>query len=170
MSRESYNPFDIGAPAPAEGGGTILSMPSATPLPDADPVPVTAQTAQHGRTLVALGLVYLRHGDAARAMVLGLAGMSMGDLRPATVLMVADAMLRAGDPRQSLTVLARFDAPAEQMSQTPSAAQVATRHYLEARALWRLEEPEDARAAFTRALEARPAPAPVQPDHAEVSE
>ncbi|WBU57195.1 tetratricopeptide repeat protein [Paracoccus sediminicola] len=91
---------------------------------------------EHGRTLAGLGLVYLRHNHPARAMVLGLAAMSMGDLRPATILMVGEAMLAAGDPEQALSVLSRFDRD-DGLEETPSQAERAARHYLAARVLYR---------------------------------
>lgn len=161
MGQEAYNPFDIDGAAPADGGGKIMPMPSVPAQGGTtDPVAVTAETARHGRTLAALGHVYLRHGDAPRSMVLGLAGMAMGDIRPQTVLLVADSMLRAGDPAQALTVLSRFDGAPGLLANAPTPAQVSTRHYLEARALYRLGDGEASRLALDRALAARPAPAP----------
>lgn len=116
-----------------------------------------ADTARHGRHLAALALVYLRHADPARAMVLGLAAMAMGDLRAGTVLLVAESLLRAGDPRQALAVLSRFDDPHSQLATDPSAVQLAARHYLEARVHNRLGDDTRARAALDLAL-AGPAP------------
>lgn len=124
-----------------------------------DPVEVAA----HGRNLAALGLLYLRHAAAPRAMVLGLAAMAMGDLRPQTVLMVAEALLQAGDPAQAMTALERFDDDGAGLSQTPTPAETAARHYLVARVLLRQGRADDARAALDLALEhGRLAPAPGQ--------
>ena len=99
-------------------------------------------------------------------MVLGLAAMTMGDLRPQTVLLVAESLIEAGDPEQALAVLRRFDdapAPATEaeaeaddrpapLTAPPTPAQVAARHYLDARALYRQNRPEAARAALDRAI------------------
>ncbi|MDO5621559.1 MAG: hypothetical protein Q4G24_08835 [Paracoccus sp. (in: a-proteobacteria)] len=115
-----------------------------------------ADTARHGRHLAALALVYLRHADAARAMVLALAAMAMGDLRPQTVLLVAEALLRAGDPRQALAVLSRFDQPEQHLDSPPQSAHLAARHYLTARVYERLGDRQAARAALDHALELAP--------------
>lgn len=130
-----------------------------------------AEIAAHGRNLAALGLIHLRHAAAPRAMVLGLAAMAMGDLRPRTVLMVAEALLQAGDPAQAMTALNRFE-NGDGLSAPPSVAEDAARHYLVARVLLRQGRPADAREALDRALErggltaatvsAPPDPAPVQ--------
>lgn len=122
---------------------------------------------EHGQTLSALGLVYLRHGDPARAMVLGLAAMTMGDLAPATILLVAEAMLSAGDPEQAMTVLSRFDRPGA-TSRPPDRPERAARHYLTARVLHRRGDSDAARAELIRARELSPAgPAPAQGGRAE---
>lgn len=113
-----------------------------------------AQIAAHARNLAALGLIHLRHASAPRAMVLGLAAMAMGDLRPGTVLMVAEALLQAGDPAQAMTALARFDDDQAGLSAPPSDAQLAARHYLTARILLRQWRTDEARAALDRALDA----------------
>lgn len=150
---------------------------NALALPDPDlaelSTPPGAEGAQaHGVHLSALALIYLRHAAPARAMVLGLAAMTMGDLRPQTVLLVAESLIEAGDPEQALAVLRRFDdapaaAPAPEaeaeaddrpapltapLSAVPTPAQVAARHYLDARALYRQNRPEAARAALDRAI------------------
>lgn len=126
-----------------------------------------APTARHGRNLSALALVYLRHADPARAMVLGLAAMAMGDLRAQTVLLVAESLLRAGDPRQALAVLARFDDPTHGLDAEPRPEQIAARHYLDARIHDRLGDTPRARAALDRALSL--APAQPGPDNAETA-
>ncbi|MFV0386017.1 hypothetical protein [Paracoccus sp. (in: a-proteobacteria)] len=111
---------------------------------------------RHGEVMASLALIYLRHSDAARAMVLGLAAMAMGDLSPATVLTVAESMLLAGDPQQSLAVLSRFDryeTAQTGLSMPPDTAQLAARHYISARVLFRLDDTEGARAALARARE-----------------
>ena len=144
---------------------------NALALPDPDlaelSTPPGAEGAQaHGVHLSALALIYLRHAAPARAMVLGLAAMTMGDLRPQTVLLVAESLIEAGDPEQALAVLRRFDdapAPATEaeaeaddrpapLTAPPTPAQVAARHYLDARALYRQNRPEAARAALDRAI------------------
>lgn len=148
---------------------------NALALPDPDlaelSTPPGAEGAQaHGVHLSALALIYLRHAAPARAMVLGLAAMTMGDLRPQTVLLVAESLIEAGDPEQALAVLCRFDdapAPAAApeaeaddrpaprtapLSAVPTPAQAAARHYLDARALYRQNRPEAARAALDRAI------------------
>lgn len=146
---------------------------NALALPDPDlaerSTPPGAEGAQaHGVHLSALALIYLRHAAPARAMVLGLAAMTMGDLRPQTVLLVAESLIEAGDPEQALAVLRRFDgapaaAPAPEaeaeaddrpapLTAPPTPAQVAARHYLDARALYRQNRPEAARAALDRAI------------------
>ncbi|QJD18409.1 hypothetical protein [Paracoccus sanguinis] len=145
---------------------------NALALPDPDlaelSTPPGAEGAQaHGVHLSALALIYLRHAAPARAMVLGLAAMTMGDLRPQTVLLVAESLIEAGDPEQALAVLRRFDdAPAAASAQAeaeaddrpapltavPTPAQAAARHYLDARALYRQNRPEAARAALDRAI------------------
>lgn len=146
---------------------------NALALPDPDlaelSTPPGAEGAQaHGVHLSALALIYLRHAAPARAMVLGLAAMTMGDLRPQTVLLVAESLIEAGDPEQALAVLRRFDdAPAAApeaeaddrpaprtapLTAPPTPAQVAARHYLDARALYRQNRPEAARAALDRAI------------------
>ncbi|SMO45112.1 hypothetical protein [Paracoccus laeviglucosivorans] len=114
---------------------------------DAEEAPLPRE---HGEVLASLGLVYLRHGDPARAMVLGLAAMSMGDLTPATILLVGESMLLAGDPEQAMTVLTRFDRDGG-LSAPPNAAERAARHYLAARILHRREETEAARAELALA-------------------
>lgn len=148
---------------------------NALALPDPDlaelSTPPGAEGAQaHGVHLSALALIYLRHAAPARAMVLGLAAMTMGDLRPQTVLLVAESLIEAGDPEQALAVLRRFDDPpaaapeaeaeaddrpaplTAPLSAVPTPAQVAARHYLDARALYRQNRPEAARAALDRAI------------------
>ncbi|KGJ19747.1 hypothetical protein [Paracoccus sanguinis] len=146
---------------------------NALALPDPDlaelSTPPGAEGAQaHGVHLSALALIYLRHAAPARAMVLGLAAMTMGDLRPQTVLLVAESLIEAGDPEQALAVLRRFDdAPAATaeaeaddrpapltapLTAVPTLAQAAARHYLDARALYRQNRPEAARAALDRAI------------------
>ena len=136
-----------------------LSLPDAD-LADAALVPEGGDAAVHGRHLSALALIYLRHAAPARAMVLGLAAMTMGDLRPQTVLLVAEALIEAGDPEQALAVLARFDddpsidagSPAR-LDVPATQAQIAARHYLTARVLYRQGRPEAARAEMDRAIE-----------------
>lgn len=142
---------------------------NALALPDPDlaelSTPPGAEGAQaHGVHLSALALIYLRHAAPARAMVLGLAAMTMGDLRPQTVLLVAESLIEAGDPEQALAVLRRFDdalaaAPEAEaddrpapLTAPPTPAQAAARHYLDARALYRQNRPEAARAALDRAI------------------
>ena len=105
---------------------------------------------EHGQVLASLGLIYLRHGDPARTMVLGLAAMSMGDVSPPTLLMVAESMLQAGDPEQAMTVLSRFDNP-DLLGRAPTGAERAARHYIAARILHRRGENEAARAELARA-------------------
>ena len=136
-------PASLPAPIPvAEGEGY--------PRPDTeDP----AEIAAHGRTLATLGLIHLRHAGAPRAMVLGLAAMAMGDLRARTVLMVAEALLQAGDPAQAMTALARFDEDGAGLSQPPTAAENAARLYLAARVLLRQGRLEEARHALEQAIE-----------------
>lgn len=137
---------------------SVISLPSrqtaaqieVPPPESSDPQDVAA----HARNLAALGLVHLRHAGAPRAMVLGLAAMAMGDLRPGTVLMVAEALLQAGDPAQAMTALARFDDDAAPLSAPPTDAQTAARHYLQARILLRQGHTGDARAALDRAIDA----------------
>lgn len=132
--------------------------------------------ARHARHLSALALLYLRHAAAPRAMVLGLAAMAMGDLRPQTILLVAEALLQAGDPEQALTVLGRLDLdgvpgadPAGQPgAQLPDAMaqpgepqvegpvtdyHLAARDFLTARVLMRRGDVDSAREAFDRAIE-----------------
>ena len=124
--------------------------------PGTPPPPPNSQ--QHGQVLSSLALIYLRHGDPARAMVLSLAGMAMGDLTPSTILIVAEAMLRAGDPEQAMTVLTRFDRKPDQpgaLSHAPNQAEIAARHYITARILHRRGDNEGARAALARSREAQ---------------
>lgn len=130
--------------------------------------------ARHARHLSALALLYLRHAAAPRAMVLGLAAMAMGDLRPQTILLVAEALLQAGDPEQALTVLGRLDldgvpgvvdrpdpqlpdamaAPGEPQVEGPvTDYHLAARDFLTARVLMRRGDVDSAREAFDRAIE-----------------
>ncbi|RMC34923.1 tetratricopeptide repeat protein [Paracoccus alkanivorans] len=109
----------------------------------------------HGEVLASLGLIYLRHGDPARAMVLGLAAMSMGDLSPKTILMIGEAMLLAGDPQQASAVLSRFDRD-DGLATPPSQAERAARHYIAARIHDRLGETERARAELKQARDIVP--------------
>lgn len=136
---------------------------NALALPDPDlaelSTPPGAEGAQaHGVHLSALALIYLRHAAPARAMVLGLAAMTMGDLRPQTVLLVAQSLIEAGDPEQALAVLERFDSAGTDdetrgLSAAPTTAQVAARHYLTARVLHRQGRAEAARAEMDRAID-----------------
>lgn len=119
------------------------------------------QVQKHGRTLSSLALLYLRHGDPSRAMVLSLAAMSMGDIRPASLLILAEAMLRAGDPGQALTVLQRFDqmdlglvAPA------PNQVEEAARQYITAKILHKQGDADGARDALAQAHALRAAVEP----------
>ena len=139
---------------PAVSAGLPAPIPAAAaegvPRPDTDdPVEIAA----HGRTLATLGLIHLRHAGAPRAMVLGLAAMAMGDLRPRTVLMVAEALLQAGDPAQAMTALERFDDEGAGLSQPPTPAENAARLYLAARVLLRQGRLEEARRALEQAIE-----------------
>ncbi len=130
----------IAAPADAAAG------PGSEGPAEADP----ATLARHGGILAGLGLVYLRHNDAPRAMVLGLAAMAMGHLTAPAVLLVAEAMLVAGDPAQAAAVLTRFDREGG-LSAPPTPTERAARHYLAARILHREGEGEAARAELARA-------------------
>lgn len=118
-----------------------------------EPPPNTAALRSHGQVLASLGLIYLRHGDPARAMVLGLAAMAMDELSPATILLVAEAMLGAGDPEQALAVLTRFDR-AGGMSAEPNPAERGARHYITARILFRRGETDAARTELQHAQDA----------------
>lgn len=135
----------------------------AVPQPDwgdMEPPPSEPQIAMnHGEVLSSLALIYLRHGDPARAMVLSLAAMSMGDLTPSTILIVAESMLRAGDPEQALAVLTRFERGSDQpgaLIKQPTPAEHAARHYIIARVLYRRGDNEGARAALARSRAAYP--------------
>ncbi|AGT08868.1 tetratricopeptide repeat protein [Paracoccus aminophilus] len=134
-----------------------------TPPPWELDAPETARPAQslrdHGVVLSALGLVYLRHNDPARAMVLGLAAMTMGDLSAATVLMVAEAMLVGGDPEQALTVLGRFERPGG-LDIAPNPTERAACHYLLARILHHRGDAPRAQAELGRARELMQSPRP----------
>ena len=141
---------------PARRPDAVWQSPDPHDLP---PTETAEQIAAHGRNLAALGLIHLRHDAAPRAMVLGLAAMAMGDTRPRTVLMVAEALLQAGDPAQAEAALDRFDAPPGDpagLSPPPTGAETAARHYLLARILLRQDRPAEARAALDLALEAAP--------------
>lgn len=113
-----------------------------------------ADPVRHGETLASLALIYLRHDNPSRAMVLALAAMTMGDISPRTLLAAAEAMLRAGDPAQALTVLGRFDgfddAAPRLISRAPSQIEQAARHYIAAKALHRQGDVLAARDALSR--------------------
>lgn len=112
-----------------------------------------AVVARHARHLSALALLYLRHAAAPRAMVLGLAAMAMGDLRPQTILLVAESLLQAGDPEQALTVLGRLEPDAgDGLSEPVNGYHVAARDYLTARVLMRRGDEAGAREALDRAI------------------
>ena len=137
-----------GVPAP----GPVPGRPDAAgnPGPEAPAEPDPTTLARHGAILAGLGLVYLRHNDAPRAMVLGLAAMAMGHLTAPAVLLVAEAMLVAGDPAQAAAVLTRLDREGG-LSAPPTATERAARHYLAARILHREGDAEAARAELARA-------------------
>lgn len=135
---------------PAAVSAARLPVPADVPAPDSDD---PAEIAAHGRNLAALGLIHLRHAGAPRAMVLGLAAMAMGDLRPRTVLMVTEALLQAGDPAQAMTALSRFEGDGVELSQPPTTVEEAARHYLAARILMRQNREDEARAALDLAME-----------------
>ncbi|MFI0397163.1 tetratricopeptide repeat protein [Paracoccus jiaweipingae] len=145
------------APPPARAAGTAFDDDFGHHADHGAASGEKPQTARHGRNLSALALVYLRHADPARAMVLGLAAMAMGDLRAQTVLLVAESLLRAGDPRQALAVLTRFNDPTHGLDGDPRPEQIAARHYLDARIHDRLGDMPRARAALDRALSLAPA-------------
>lgn len=152
--RDSGGGGDRSLPAPVPASEAAAAAAQTAGLPDfVPPSDDPAEVAAHGRNLAALGLIHLQHAAAPRAMVLGLAAMAMGDLRPQTVLMVAEALLQAGDPAQAMTALERFDDHGAGLSRPPNPAEDASRHYLTARILLRQGRTEEARAALDLALE-----------------
>lgn len=98
-----------------------------------------------GETLASLGLMYLRHGDVSRAMVLGLTALSLGDASPRTALLIADALLKNGDSEQVLAVLSRFSQNTSALTRPPTSAETAAKDYLKALALYRSGQPDEAR-------------------------
>ncbi|MBK4214333.1 tetratricopeptide repeat protein [Paracoccus caeni] len=116
----------------------------------------TADARKHGRILSSLALLYLRHGDPSRAMVLSLAALSMGDARPSALLTLAESLLRAGDPEQAMSVLTRFDETDPALIETPATdIQHAARHYIRAKALHRQGDNIGARDALALARDLR---------------
>ncbi len=108
-------------------------------------------SAESGEILSALGLMYQNHGDCARALVLGLTALSLGDRSPRTALLIADALLKTGDSTQVLAVLSRFEAGTDALAQVPTVSQTAAKDYLKAIALFRQDDLEGARAALRQA-------------------
>lgn len=142
MTNDLFPSFD-GTPAAPDAASWSQWAEAAAPSPEA---------ARHAPVLTSLGLLYLRHGDAPRALVLGLTALAMGDRRPQAALMVADALLQASDPEQALAVLTRFDQP-DMLTPQPDTTQRAACHHLRARALMRQGSREQAAAEMAMATQ-----------------
>lgn len=110
----------------------------------------TTEGCDSGKVLSSLGLVYLQHGDELRALVLGLSALSLGDASPRTGLLIADALLKKGDPEQTLAVLSRFEGTAEKLSNPPNETETKAKDYLKAIALYRCGDLAAAKMALTK--------------------
>lgn len=149
VSLEDVMADDI-QPAVWEWADDAARAAQAHAIPDEGP-------ARHGRTLAELAILYLRHDNPSRAMVLALAAMTMGDTSPRTLLAAAEAMLRAGDPAQALTVLGRLDDPLRGLvSRAATDTELAARYYIAAKALYRQGDTAAARAALDRSRDLTP--------------
>lgn len=84
-----------------------------------------------------LALMYFRHNDPARALVLSISALQIGPAEPRLVLLVAACFLRTDDAEQALAALSRFDGDASLLSQPPSEAEQAAARLLHAKALFR---------------------------------
>jgi len=117
---------------------------------------IAADARKHGHILSSLALLYLRHGNPSRAMVLALAALSMGDVRPSALLTLAESLLRAGDPEQAMSVLTRFDETDPGLID-PAATDIqhAARQYIRAKALHRQGDAIGARDALVLARDLR---------------
>lgn len=109
-----------------------------------------SDSVSHGKTLSALALMYLHHDDAPRALVLALTAFAMGDTSPSTALLLAKALLKAGDPAQVLAVLSRFDGDASTLSRAPTETEIAAKSYIAALAHFRLGDKDLAKAEMER--------------------
>jgi predicted Zn-dependent protease len=85
-----------------------------------------------------LAAIYLKHNDAARAIVLSLLAMKLGPPEPYLALIAASAFLRTQEPEQALAVLSRFENSAEKLSREPSPLEVAAYELLLAKASYTL--------------------------------
>lgn len=138
----------MNALAPQPGGGTAL--PDGT-----DPVPRVAGVdpeadARAAAAVGALARLYLRHGDAPRALALGLAAIRLAPPEPGLVLVAAAAFLQTGDPEQARAALERMGR-SDAMARPPRPVEEAGAAVLTAKALNREGDRAAARDALARA-------------------
>lgn len=125
-------------------------MSEVVPLQLRPPILPAVNGAGAAHVVAALARLYLRHGDAARALALGLAAMRLAPPEPRLVLLVAATFLRTGEPEQTLAALSAIDS-GTRVAHPPDTREQAAAAFLRAKALHRLGDPEGARKALAAA-------------------
>ncbi len=121
-------------------------------VPLGRPLPAATEAGGSGAAPVVAGLalLYLRHGDAPRALALGIAAMRLARPEPRLVLLVAAAFLRTGEPEQTLAALTALEGSGR-LASVPEPIERAAAAVLRAKALYRLGDPAGARRALAEA-------------------